>query len=172
VGPIGYLAGNRQVARRISKRDFKRQNELILILAQDPISEKDAEITYQEFNESMLGDVGSGSAFSTGFDLAANFALMAGPSGVVVDVCAGIECLSFASRIRDYYHRRITKQITIEINPKYLEIGRKLCLFASWHLGSVFDKSIWNEIISKHGKIDCIISNPPFGSTSMRNVTY
>lgn len=35
-----------------------------------------------------------------------------------------------------------------------------------WICGDIFDKTIWDGIKAKYGKIDCIHSNPPFGTIS------
>ena len=49
-------------------------------------------------------------------------------------------------------------QITcVEINPRYVEIGKKLLPEATWICADVFD--VWQEL----GRFDTAIANPPYG---------
>jgi predicted RNA methylase len=45
----------------------------------------------------------------------------------------------------------------VEINPAYVEVGKKILPKATWICGSIFD-------VVPGGYFDCAISNPPFGN--------
>jgi predicted RNA methylase len=81
-------------------------------------------------------------------------------------MCAGIGGLTFAARMRDYYHKDIRHSVCIERNPKFCEIDKRLVPKAEWICGDIFDKGIWDDIKSRYGKINCVLSNPPFGKVT------
>ncbi len=81
-------------------------------------------------------------------------------------MCAGFGVLSFAARVRDTYSNHIAHQICIERNPDFARVGKLLLPEADWIIGDIFDKAIWDGIIAKYGKIDCLVSNPPFGKVT------
>ena len=152
---------------KLSKQQVKEQKQIYdLIQSNDRFTDDELEMIYEKFNEGYLQDVTSSSAYFTPLDLAYDFALMAGRYGVVVDMCAGIGVLSFAARIRDTYEKNIRKIVAIERNEVYYNIGKKLLPEVDWILGDIFDKSIWDRIKEKYGKVNCVISNPPFGKVS------
>lgn len=151
---------------KLSKAEIKLQKEVKAILEQEDLSFEDQEYIYENFNAGAISDVTTHSAYFTPLDLAYDFALFAGRSGVCVDMCAGIGVLSFCASVRDTYSRKIKQQICIERNPDYLAIGKKLLPDAEWILGDMFDESMWNDIINRYGKIDSIVSNPPFGKVT------
>ena len=166
---------------KLSKRDLKEQKKIQdLLNSKDKFTDDELELIYTEFNEAVIGDVTQNSAYFTPLGLAYDFALMVPTHGVVVDLCAGIGVLSHAALTRDYYHNDIKKIICIERDPRYIEIGKKLVQSTSrtyyekgeekeytteviWLQGDMFDEEMWNQIEKDHGKIDCIISNPPYG---------
>lgn len=152
---------------KLSKRDLKDQKKIYdLIQSNDKFTHEELELIYEKFNEGYLQDVTENSAYFTPLDLAYDFALFAGRQGIVVDMCAGIGVLSFAALTRDTYEKRIKKIVAIERNPVYYDIGKKLLPEVDWILGDIFDKGLWDSIKDKYGKVDCVISNPPFGKVS------
>jgi predicted RNA methylase len=152
---------------KLSKAEQKLQREVKALLDSDKtLTFEELEYIYENFNPGSISDVTVHSAYFTPLDMAYDFALFAGRHGVCVDMCAGIGILTFCAQVRDTYHGNITKQICIERNPEYLRIGRRLLPNVEWILGDMFDQSIWNDIIKRHGPIDCIVSNPPFGKVS------
>ena len=152
---------------KLSKPELKLQKEVFqLIENNNTFTFEQLEYIYENFNPGYISDVITHSAYFTPLDMAYDFAKLSVRHGVIVDMCAGIGCLSFAVKTRDTYEHNITQQICIERNHKYINIGKKLLPTAQWIQGDIFDKSIWDSIIDQYGKIDCIISNPPFGKMS------
>lgn len=155
---------------KLTKAQLKLQKEVDAVFAKEKLTEDEIEYIYENYNEGMLGDVSIHSAYFTPLDLAYDFALFAPRHGVVVDMCAGFGILSHCAKIRDTYHNDITHQICIERNPAYIEVGKKLLPTADWILGDMFDLNIWKGILKKYGRIDGIVSNPPFGKTSKTDI--
>jgi len=157
---------------KLSKREIKEQKAIKDLLdSKDKFNHEETELIYQKFNEAVLGDVTSNSAYFTPLDLAYDFALMSPIYGVAVDMCAGIGVLSYAAMCRDYYRNDIKKIICLERDSRYIEIGKKLVqsnehIEVVWIQGDIFDENIWKQIVKEHGKIDSIYSNPPFGSVT------
>lgn len=155
---------------KLTKAELKIHNQAEEILEKDTLTFGDKEFLYESFNEGAIADVTSDSAYFTPLDLAYDFALFAGRYGVCVDVCAGFGVLSFCARVRDTYHSNIRHQICIERNPAFIEVGKKLLPEAEWIQGDMFDKTIWDGIVQRYGRIDSIVSNPPFGKVTKTTV--
>lgn len=169
---------------KLTKQQLKEQKRLQeLIQSKDKFSDDEKEDIYTNFNEGILGDVTANSAYFTPLDLAYDFALMSPTYGVVVDMCAGIGVLAHAALTRDTYEHHIKKMICIERDPRYIQIGKKLVQSTLqtyyeaggektytteviWIQGDIFDEQMWLQIEKEHGKIDCIISNPPYGKVT------
>jgi predicted RNA methylase len=169
---------------KLSKKDKKKNDEVLKLLELSALTHDQKCKIYEDLNEGIFGDITSHSAYFTGLDLALDFALMAPTDGLVLDMCAGFGVLSFAALTRDYYEGNIKKIICLERNPKYIEVGKKLVQSVykrSWDVdkekqelqteviwiqGDMFDKKLWDKIEKEHGKIDCLLSNPPFGKVT------
>jgi hypothetical protein len=157
---------------KLSKREQKKCDEALKLLSKESLSHEEIEFVYDNLNEGALGDVTGNSAFFTGLPLAYDFSLMAPIAGVVCDMCSGFGVLAFTALVRDSYENSIKKMICIERNPKYIDIGKKLVKShrnnteVIWIEGDIFNEQLWLDIEKEHGKIDCLISNPPFGKVS------
>lgn len=151
---------------KLSKAEIKICDEVFKRIEKEKLTFEDKEYIYENFNAGFLGDVTTNSAYFTPLDMAYDFGLFCYRSGVMVDMCAGIGTLTFAARTRDTYENKIKKSICIERNQDYIEVGKKLLPDAEWICGDMFDKTIWDYIINKYGRIDSVISNPPFGKVS------
>jgi predicted RNA methylase len=75
----------------------------------------------------------------------------------VIDLCAGIGMLSFC--VNDFGNGE--GFTCIEINPEYVEIGKKILPKANWIQADVLS----DEMVSLSG-FELAISNPPFGNIS------
>jgi predicted RNA methylase len=109
------------------------------------------------------------SAFFTPVDLAIAFALYVPDfDGVpsIVDLCAGIGSLSYWLYMQSKFDKPI-KLTAIEIDPLFVEVGKKIVPEATWIRADVFDKTLWPN---SGEKFTYAISNPPFGHVS-RNAT-
>lgn len=151
---------------KLSKAELKVQKEVKTILEKDVLSFEDKEFIYENFHPGTIADITTDSAYFTPLDMAYDFGLFCCRYGVCVDMCAGIGGLSFAAKTRDFYENRIKYSICIERNPRFIEIGKKLLPEAVWLQGDIFDKGLWDEIVSTYGAVDCIYSNPPFGKVT------
>lgn len=158
---------------KLSKREISKQVELKKLIDETKVlTDNQKEHIYKEFNEAFIGDVTHSSAYFTPIELAFDFALMSPTYGYVLDACAGIGVLSYTANIRDTYDGNIKQLICIEKNPEFVEIGKKLLPDADWHCGSIFDQKLHQKIFRKHKikKSDCMISNPPYGTVTMKYV--
>ncbi|MEJ4088243.1 methyltransferase [Galbibacter orientalis] len=90
-------------------------------------------------------------AFFTPVGLAQDFSLEIFENETVIDLCAGIGLLAFFS-----YHYRKADVTCIELNSKYIEVGKKLLPEAKWINASIYD-------YKDFGQFEQVISNPPFG---------
>jgi len=140
---------------KLTKTEAKLHQQACDLLQKDDLTYDEKWFVYENWHEGAEHINSNSGAFFTPIELASDFRFdVHGPK--VVDLCAGIGALSFA-----YYHwaRHDTPpQITcIEINPAYVEVGKKLFPEANWICADIFE--IWQEL----GHFDTAISNPPFG---------
>src|SRR5579864_2275263 len=85
------------------------------------------------YSSSRLG------AFFTPMELANDFKIEV-HGRKILDLCAGIGILSFCCR-HFRHHEQMPDITSIEINPEYVRIGRKLLPEATWICADVFD--VW-----------------------------
>lgn len=97
-------------------------------------------------------------AFFTPSGLARDFILDAGGRRGI-DLCAGIGGLAFWLVL----HERVRELVCVEINPDYIEVGRKIVPEATWIQADVFDLPELGL-----GHFDFAVSNPPFGKSPRR----
>lgn len=142
---------------KLTKAQRKAHDEAEAILTKDRLTEDEKDFVFQNWHEGANFINGAAGAFFTPWNLAADFALDAG-SGRVIDLCAGIGVLSYFIHHRSRWGSRLADITCVEINPRYVEIGRKLVPEARWINADVFD---WREL--DLGRFDFAIGNPPFG---------
>jgi hypothetical protein len=142
-----------EVFLKLTKAEIKAHQEAVKILTKDRLSWDDKMFVLENWHEGAEHINSYAGAFFTPPMLARDLMIEVNRcSRSIVDLCAGIGVLAlFAGQNTD---ARIT---CVEINPAYVEIGKKIVPEAEWICASIFD-------FSPDGHFDCAISNPPFGA--------
>ncbi|WP_431137495.1 hypothetical protein [Psychroserpens mesophilus] len=136
---------------KLTKQQYKLHNEAVEILQQETLTFDEKLFVYSNWNESAESINSQAGAFFTPQGLAQDFSLEIIEEESVIDLCAGIGMLSFFA-----YHWKNCNVTCVELNPKYVEVGKKLLPEANWVCDSIFNyKSFGHHHQS--------ISNPPFG---------
>lgn len=140
---------------KLSKMMIKNHNIAMDLVHSDRVLKEDDKIFILEnFQESANHVNQAHGAFFTPLDLAFEFTIEIPDTtdGLdLIDLCAGIGMLSFAAR-------RKAKSLTcIELNPNYVEVGKRVLPEAEWIIADVLSYDYKR-------KYDFAISNPPFGN--------
>lgn len=135
---------------RITKNQSKLHQQVLDLVHSDKV------LTFEEKEfilQNYQGDgIGSTGAFFTPEGLAWDFTIDSASTGRCIELCAGIGRLSFCQ-----YMRHRPKHITcIELNPEYVEIGKRVLPEAEWICGDAL-QYVSNE------RYDVVYGNPPFG---------
>lgn len=141
---------------KLSKQEIKLHNQACDLLKKDFLNWDDRYFVLENWQESATHVNSAAGAFFTPPALARDFALEAGGTRII-DLCAGIGSLSFAIWSRYTWEEQKPEIVCVEINPAYVEVGKKILPEATWICGSIFD--LPRDI----GHFDTAISNPPFG---------
>lgn len=147
---------------KLTKPQLKAHNKAVELLELEHLTDNDKIFILENWHEATATMPTESGSFFTPFDLAMDFAIDACSSGRVLDVCAGIGALSFACQARTLLYPESKPDFTcVEINPKFVEIGKRILPEATWICADVCDLPSLNL-----GKFDTVISNPPFGRAS------
>jgi hypothetical protein len=146
---------------KLSKMQLATQAEVQTIIGQEILSQEDKIFVMENYHEGF--SKGIAGAFFTPLQMSSDFAFDAigctpqdGIKYRVIDLCAGIGNLSKA--IIDRY-KAVVEVICVEINPEFVELGKKMVPEATWYCADVLDL----DFILDLGPFDICISNPPFG---------
>lgn len=155
---------------RLTKREIKDQRDLYNLAISGLSSqwwerEEQVDKIYENFHPSIIDNQTENGAFYTPYGLAQDCAVFTHRHGHIVDVCAGIGMMAYRVKQMDSYDKKIKSITCIELNPKAVEIGKKLLPEANWICGNVFDLDLWQSLTKDlpDNRFDIMISNPPFG---------
>ncbi|KAF2331479.1 MAG: methyltransferase [Flavobacterium nitrogenifigens] len=137
---------------KLTKKQIADHNIAVELLKKDSLTFEEKLIVYEKWNESANSLNSEAGAFFTPIDLARDFSLQIYEGAKIVDMCAGIGMLSFFA----YHYNKCTDITCVELNPQYVEVGKKLLPEAKWICGSIFD-------FEQLEHYDQAIGNPPFG---------
>lgn len=141
---------------RLSKAQIAAHRGAERLLSQDRLSDDDREFVLDNWQESATNINSAAGAFFTPSGLALDAAIYTTAAETILDLCAGIGCLGLTAWWRSNQRARVT---CVEVNPAYVDVGRKLFPEAAWICASV-------DALPKLPAFDCVISNPPFGRTA------
>lgn len=151
---------------KLTKQQTKLHNAALDLLQKEHLSYDEKVFIYEHWNEAANNNVSQSGSHFTPLLLANDFEWEILSDNNIIDLCAGVGMLSFCA----YHHCRheIKPKITcLELNPDYVEIGKKLLPEANWICGSVLNRNL----IESLGKFKQVISNPPFGKIKGEDVS-
>jgi hypothetical protein len=112
---------------KIPKTELKRQNELLALLKSDKkLTEDQIEQIYEEWNPAVIDSISMNGVYFTPNGLCRDVVAMAQVRGHVVEIAAGIGGLAYWAKQYDTYPQRVKSITCIEINPQFVEIGKRL----------------------------------------------
>ncbi|MEP3246703.1 MAG: methyltransferase [Sneathiella sp.] len=147
----------------LTKAQSRKHAEAIKLLEKEELTFDEKCFVFEHFHEGGDSNNKVASAHFTPYDLANDLKLDI-HGHKILDICAGIGILSFAY-LNGYDHQYQPKLVCVEINPRYVEVGKKLLPEAEWICGDIFDPEIQKKL--KGRGFDTAISNPPFGKNAM-----
>lgn len=133
-------------------------------------TEKEFILTHWDPSANHINTVAG--AFFTPLELAWDLANEAATNGSLIDLCAGIGTLAYCARNHGWSRDRAHgPTVCVEINPAYIEVGRRILPEAEWIHADVFaliflSDTGWKPTSSAppfNCLFDVAISNPPFG---------
>lgn len=142
---------------KLTKDEARKHAQACELLQKEQLTIDDRIFVLENWHEGATHINGIAGAFFTPTGLARDFAIDAGGGHRTIDLCAGIGGLSFWL----FLHERIKELVCVEINPAYIEVGRKILPEATWVQADIFQ-------LPDLGHFDLAIGNPPFGATNRR----
>lgn len=142
---------------KLTKQESKLHlKALDFVYSDKPLKMEEKLFVLENYQESSGNANSLAGAFFTPWGLACDTMLEVLDGEIIVDLCAGIGCLTLAS----LHCKSPTAVMSVELNPEYYEIGKRLCPESYWINGDVFDV-LEGELSGLTGV--SVISNPPFG---------
>lgn len=136
---------------KLTKKETKLHQQTL-----DLIFGSDKKLTFDECEfcfDNYCGDaVGATGAFFTPNGLAWDFTIDSSCTGEFIELCAGIGRLAFCQQ----YRNKPRRLVCVELNPQYVEIGKRLVPEAEWYCMAVFSYPT-----DEHFEV--AFGNPPFG---------
>lgn len=151
---------------KLSKQATARHDECLSLLSlQRPLTFDEKTFVYRHYQPGATNNVGKAGIFFTPPAMADEFAIFAQGGSTYLDLCAGIGALSWAVLSYHWHEKQKPRFTCVEINPEFIEVGRRLLPEADWIRGDAFDRSF----ISSLGLFDVGIANPPFGNVPTKS---
>lgn len=149
---------------KLTKREIQLHDQAVCLLQKEHLSHEDKLFIFENFREDAEHINSKSGAFFTPFGLANDFTLqipcLYGKTIRIIDLCAGIGVLSYAAQLECSDRSRCYADITcVELNPHYVEVGKKVVPEATWICADVLDPFLPDLL----GQFDFAIANPPFG---------
>ena len=160
---------------KLTKREIQLHDQAVCLLQKEHLSHEDKLFIFENFREDAEHINSKSGAFFTPFGLANDFTLqipcLYGKTIRIIDLCAGIGVLNRRTeplcRCRTESALCWKKQCQqpldmpmlscVELNPHYVEVGKKVVPEATWICADVLDPFLPDLL----GHIR--IANPPFG---------
>lgn len=151
------------MAKLTKEQSKKHQQCLELINSDKPLTWEEKDYIIENYQESYAQLNSLSGAFFTPQGLARDFCIEIIENADIVDLCAGIGCLSlWAFRMKN------PKSITcVELNPDYIQVGKRILPEADWVSNDAL--TFCNDLEKTQNQFnlgktfDMVISNPPFG---------
>lgn len=155
---------------KLTKQQTHAHEKAVGLLAKGTLSDDEKGFVFQNFREDAQHINGKAGAFFTPLRLARDLAIHIpcryGKTVKVVDLCAGIGVLGYAAHEGTGMGSNYRTDVTcIEINPDYVEVGKKLFPEATWICGDALDTALLESL----GQFDFAIANPPFGNIACKH---
>lgn len=144
---------------KLTKAQAKAHQTACELLAKDTLTLDERWFVLENWQASARHINSTAGAFFTPRGLARDLAVEVSGRRVI-DLCAGIGSLSFGMVTSCWQFFDV---VCVEVNPDYIEVGRKVLPEALWICADVFDLPRLGL-----GHFDCAIANPPFGAVDRR----
>ncbi|TLX78416.1 methyltransferase [Labilibacter sediminis] len=145
---------------KLTKDELRKHQQALDLLAKDKLSFDDKLFVLENWHEGAENLNSAAGAFFTPYYLARDFNLeIYEDDNHLIDLCAGIGALSLPHYTLCEYNYKESDITCIELNPNYIEVGKKILPKAKWVQMSALDL----DELKKLGQFNQVISNPPFG---------
>lgn len=147
---------------KLTKQETRLHDQACELLQLDSLTEEQKDFVFHNWHEGATHINGKAGAFFTPWELAFDFEIDVSGNRLL-DCCSGIGILTYAilTKAKNGYDRdKLPEIVCIEINPDYVEIGKKLVPEATWICGDITDPILQASL----GHFDCAFGNPPFGA--------
>lgn len=152
---------------KLTKQQSKLHDAAMARLNAGHLNDDEREAFYRDFRPDATNDIARGSAFFTPWEVAGELQIetmnwnRTDRPKRVLDLCAGIGVLGLRQWMQFGCFGEEKPAVTcVEINPEYVEIGRRFFPEAEWICADVLDL---DEILAGR-EFDEFLANPPFGS--------
>lgn len=150
---------------KLSRSEAHNHNEALRMLEKDVLSYEEKIFVLENYHEGATNMNGLAGAFFTPLNMARNFANIYCANERIIDLCAGIGSLAFHIMEANKWEEQKPEITCIEINPEYVEVGKKIVPEATWICGNVLD----DDLLLSLGSFFQAVSNPPFGNVKTQD---